>query len=76
MFCLGVGKKKTILALRHELGHILGDIGEEYDAGGDYSGPNFAETRRFLTLSDSHTFPSSLPALFVLFLFLSSFLFG
>lgn len=26
------------LALRHELGHILADVGEEYDGGGDYSG--------------------------------------
>ena len=30
------------LALRHELGHALGDIGEEYDGGDDYSGANFA----------------------------------
>ena len=30
------------LALRHELGHVLGDVGEEYDGGADYSGPNFA----------------------------------
>ena len=32
--------------MRHELGHILADIGEEYDGGTDYSGPNFAETAR------------------------------
>lgn len=30
------------LALRHELGHVLGDVGEEYDGGDDYSGDNFA----------------------------------
>jgi hypothetical protein len=34
------------LALRHELGHILADIGEEYDGGSDYSGPNFSESTR------------------------------
>ena len=34
------------LALRHELGHVLADVGEEYDGGEDYSGPNFAETNR------------------------------
>ena len=34
------------LALRHELGHIFADVGEEYDGGNDYSGPNFAETAR------------------------------
>ena len=27
-----------MLALRHELGHNFADMGEEYDAGGDYSG--------------------------------------
>jgi hypothetical protein len=30
------------LALRHELGHNFMNVGEEYDAGGDYSGRNFA----------------------------------
>lgn len=30
------------LALRHELGHVLGDLGEEYDGGEDFSGDNFA----------------------------------
>ena len=34
------------LALRHELGHALGDVGEEYDGGDDYSGGNFAEQPR------------------------------
>jgi hypothetical protein len=34
------------LALRHELGHNFADVGEEYDGGGDYSGPNFSETTR------------------------------
>uniref|UniRef100_A0A7S3K1J4 Uncharacterized protein n=1 Tax=Aureoumbra lagunensis TaxID=44058 RepID=A0A7S3K1J4_9STRA len=35
-------KSSGVLALRHELGHALGDVGEEYDAGIDYSGANFA----------------------------------
>ncbi|KAJ8604526.1 hypothetical protein CTAYLR_000951 [Chrysophaeum taylorii] len=41
-------KSKTsgALALRHELGHVLGDVGEEYDAGDDYSGANFATSAR------------------------------
>ena len=30
----------------HEIGHALGDFGEEYDAGADYSGANFALTKR------------------------------
>eukprot|EP00736_Rhodelphis_marinus_P004808 Rmarinus@m.12493 len=30
------------LALRHELAHNFADVGEEYDSGGDYSGPNCA----------------------------------
>ncbi|KAH8084411.1 IgA peptidase M64 [Aureococcus anophagefferens] len=34
-------KTSGALALRHELGHVLGDVGEEYD-GADYSGPNFS----------------------------------
>lgn len=34
------------LALRHELGHVLGDLGEEYDGGEDYSGDNFAKLAR------------------------------
>ena len=34
------------LALRHELAHNFGDVGEEYDAGDDYSGPNFATSTR------------------------------
>lgn len=34
------------LALRHELGHVLGDLGEEYDGGDDYSGDNFATSCR------------------------------
>ncbi|KAJ1454719.1 hypothetical protein M885DRAFT_521308 [Pelagophyceae sp. CCMP2097] len=50
------------LSLRHELGHTLGDVGEEYDSGGDYSGANFAtaaapcavgaEPRRFRVVVD------------------------
>lgn len=31
-----------LLAFVHELAHVLGDMGEEYDAGSDYSGGNFA----------------------------------
>ena len=34
------------VALRHELGHVFADMGEEYDAGLDYSGRNFAKTAR------------------------------
>ena len=34
------------IGLRHELGHNFADIGEEYDGGEDYSGANFALTRR------------------------------
>ena len=34
------------IGLRHELGHNFADIGEEYDGGQDYSGGNFAQTRR------------------------------
>ena len=30
----------------HEIGHALGDFGEEYDGGSDYSGANFALTKR------------------------------
>merc|ERR1712185_522878 len=34
------------IGFRHELGHNFADIGEEYDGGQDYSGGNFALTRR------------------------------
>jgi hypothetical protein len=43
-----VSSSKTTgdIGLRHELGHNFADIGEEYDGGRDYSGGNFALTRR------------------------------
>ena len=43
---LSASKSTGSIAFRHELGHILADIGEEYDGGDDYSGANFAKTNR------------------------------
>ena len=45
------------IGLRHELGHNFADIGEEYDGGQDYSGGNFAQTRR---LCQDHEGPRAL----------------
>ena len=43
---LSASKSTGSIAFRHELGHILADIGEEYDGGEDYSGANYAESNR------------------------------
>ena len=42
---LSASKSTGSIAFRHELGHILADIGEEYDGGEDYSGANYAESQ-------------------------------
>ena len=49
---ISASKSSGMIAMRHELGHIFADIGEEYDGGEDYSGPNFAETNRICTETD------------------------
>ena len=49
---LSASKSTGMISMRHELGHIFADIGEEYDGGDDYSGANFALTNRLCTDED------------------------